>query len=306
MDPVAFSVGPLEIRWYGIMMAASMLLGAYIASTLLRKIGRDGEIVWDGLFWVILSGIMGARLVYVLTNLMDYLGPGIPFWKVIAVWEGGLSFHGSIIGGALATYLYFRNQKVPMIEIVDTFALAVSPGIMLVRFGNFMNGDILGYRWEGPWAMNFPRDLYHIAGHPEFVDQTIVLRHPTEIYGFIVGAITFATLGYLWNLTYVKKVLKYGTVICAFPLTYSLVRCFIEEPFRKVPLPIQLVNPEEVGFGMLSYTHLASIPIILIALWGLSQRGNWEKLRLKSPTKTKPGVSRQVQRASEREANRHK
>ncbi len=306
MDPVAFSLGPLEIRWYGIMMAASMLLGAFIASTLLRKIGRDGEIVWDGLFWVILCGILGARTIYVVTNFMDYLGPGIPFWKVIAVWEGGLSFHGGIIGGALATYFYFRRLDVPMIEIVDTFALGVSPGIMLVRFGNFMNGDILGYRWEGPWAMNFPNDLYHIPGHPYFVDQVEVLRHPTELYGFLVGAITFATLAFLWNKVYIQKTMKMGVVICAFPFTYSLVRCLIEEPFRKVPQALQLVNPEEVGFGMLTYTHVASIPIILIALWGFSQLGKWEKLRATAPTKTKSGESRQVQRAGKRDSKKRR
>src|SRR5688572_6034678 len=107
MDPIAFSLGPielfgrsmgpLEIRWYGIMMALSMMLAAWIAAALLKKAGRKGDLVWDGLVWIIFFGVLGARLVYVLTNLDDYRG--LPLWHMLAVWEGGLSFHGGIIAG---------------------------------------------------------------------------------------------------------------------------------------------------------------------------------------------------------------
>src|SRR5687767_9749391 len=209
MDPVAFSFGPfqlfgstfgpVEIRWYGIMMALSMMVAAWIAATLLKKSGRNGELVWDGLVWIILAGVIGARLIYVLTNLDDYRG--LPLWHMIAVWEGGLSFHGGIIAGMLATWAYFKDKGIPFVEIMDSFAPGVSLGVMLVRVGNFMNGDILGYKWDGPWAMNFPNDEFHL-GQPA---GTIVLRHPTEIYGLLVGVICLLLSLWLWHMTYVKR-----------------------------------------------------------------------------------------------------
>jgi phosphatidylglycerol:prolipoprotein diacylglycerol transferase len=187
MDPVALNIGPLEIRWYGIMMAASMLLGAWIGARLLKKAGYDGELVWDGLVWIILFGIIGARLIYVLTSLSDFIGAD-PWWEFLAIWHGGLSFHGGIIGGGLATYFYFRKHGIPFLTVADSFVPGVCLGIVLVRMGNFMNGDILGYKWDGPWAMNFPYDQYHlIAGN-----TAVIPRHPTELYGLLVGVICLA------------------------------------------------------------------------------------------------------------------
>ena len=115
MDPVAFSLGGLEIRWYGIAMALSMLIGAWIGSKLLKKQDYDGEAVWDGLVYIIIAGIFGARLFYVLTNLSDYAqNPG----EIIAVWHGGLSIHGGVLLGGLATYLYFKKRKISILIVL--------------------------------------------------------------------------------------------------------------------------------------------------------------------------------------------
>jgi phosphatidylglycerol:prolipoprotein diacylglycerol transferase len=307
MDPVAFSIGALEIRWYGVMMAGSMLLGALIAAKLLDRIGRDGNKVWDGLFFVIIGGVVGARLVYVLTNLPAYFGEGVPWWSMFAVWQGGLSFHGGIIGGYLATYIYFKRVGIPLIEVLDAFALGVAPGIILVRIGNFMNGDILGYRWTGPWAMSFPHDSYHTPFTPYFVDATAAVpRHPTELYGMLVGLFCVVVAILLWNETYVTKRLNAGSTLLGFFIAYSVVRSFIEEPFRAVPLPWEVVDPASAGYGLFTTTQIASVAIIAVCLALLPLTRRWNQSRLQAAEPGQPGhkgASRQVRRAKERSQN---
>ena len=167
MDPIAFAITDnLQIRWYGIMMAISMLLGSYIGAQLLKKIGRPGDLIWDGLVWIILAGISGARLVYVLTNISDFVAHPE---EILRVDHGGLSFHGGIIAGVIAAYFYFRRHKINFIEVMDSFAPGVAIGVILVRIGNFMNGELWGRVTDVPWAIIFPE-----AG-PE-------PRHPSQLY----------------------------------------------------------------------------------------------------------------------------
>lgn len=293
----------IEIRWYGIMMASSMLLGALIASKLLKRLGRNGDLIWDGLFWIILFGVVGARLIYVLTNISLYFGPGIPIWHVFAVWEGGLSFHGGIIAGLAATYYFFRGKGIAFVELMDAFAPGVSLGIILVRFGNFMNGDILGYEWSGPWAMNFPHDTLHAASTNPVA---VFLRHPTELYGMLVGVICLIISIVVWIETYETKRLPPGANYMGFILSYSLVRSVIEEPFRSVPLVWKVVDPKYSGCGLFTSTQVASAVLVLFALWGFSQLRHWERLREAAASGGKAGVmsaglSRQARRALERE-----
>jgi phosphatidylglycerol---prolipoprotein diacylglyceryl transferase len=308
MDPVAFQLGPLEIRWYGIMMALSMMLAAAISVALLKRAGRRGDLVWDGLVYIILAGVLGARLVYVLTNLSDYMGQ--PLWKMIAVWEGGLSFHGGIIAGMLATWLFFRDKGIPFVEIMDSFAPGVSLGIVCVRIGNLMNGDILGYKWDGPWAMNFPRDEWHI-GQPA---GTVIPRHPTEIYGLLVGVLCLLISFWIWHMTYVKRRFLPGATYLGFVIAYSFIRSVIEEPFRAVPLmwPVTALPREGIapdGFGALTTTQVASIGLILLALFGLTRLRPWANRRAAFAAQGimgggpdgPDGLTRQQRRALERE-----
>jgi phosphatidylglycerol:prolipoprotein diacylglycerol transferase len=298
MDPVAFSIGTLEIRWYGVMMASSMLLGAFIAAKLLDRLGRDGNKVWDGLFFVIIGGVIGARLVYVVTNPHAYFGEGIPWWSMFAVWQGGLSFHGGIAGGFIATVIYFKQAGIPLIEVLDAFAVGVAPGIILVRIGNFMNGDILGYKWDGPWALNFPNDEYHFGNA-----TALIPRHPAELYGLAVGLFCVVAALLLWNETYVSKRFYAGTTLLGFFMTYSFVRSIIEEPFRHVPLPWKVVNPDIAGYGLFTTTQIASMVIIVVCLLLLPLTKGWNASRFSSSASggsAAKGSTRQVRRAKER------
>lgn len=304
MDPIAFTIpihlgnfGPIEIRWYGIMMATSMLVGAFIAAKLLRRIGRDGDKVWDGLFWIILAGVFGARLVYVLTSWSGFAADP---WEMFKVWHGGLSFHGGIIAGLLATYFYFQNKGIPFIEVMDAFAPGVSLGIVLVRIGNYMNGDILGYKWDGPWAMNFPFDQYHFMN-----PDAIVYRHPTELYGLLVGLICVLVSMVNWIETYETKRFPVGTAYIGFIFTYSLARSIIEDPFRDVSLPWPVTDPAVAGFGLFTSSHIASFFLILLSLVCFTQLRRWEQLRAAAAAGGgKAGVSRQARRAQQREQHK--
>ena len=288
MDPVAFAVGPLEIRWYGIMMALSMLLGAWIASRLLKKIGYNGELVWDGLFWVIIAGIGGARLAYVLTNIPDFFGSGANPLEVFMVWHGGLSFHGGIICGGLAAYYFFKRYKIPFAVVADAFSPGVGLGVMLVRVGNFMNGDILGYQWDGPWALNFPHDVLHYAN-----PDAIIPRHPTELYGFFVGVIVLLATTIGWYEVYVAKRQPQGMNLITLIVSYSLARSVIEDPFRDVPL-WKVVDPTVSGYGLFTYSQIASVVLVIIALAFIPY------LRRLNQGPVSSGVTRQVRRAKQR------
>lgn len=307
MDPIAFSIGPigtwgpLDIRWYGIMMALSMLIGAWVAAAFLRRHGRSGDLVWDGLVWIIAGGVLGARFAYVITNLGLFFGPQGNPWEMFKIWHGGLSFHGGIIAGLLVAYFYFANKDVAFIEVMDAFAPGISIGVILVRLGNFMNGDILGYKWDGPWAMDFPHDYYHNYG----ALTTTVLRHPTELYGMLVGVFCLLVSIVLLNESWVTKRFPIGTAYLGFVLTYSLTRSFIEDPFRDVPLIWQVVDPAEAGYGLFTYSQAAAVVLIIIALWGMTQLRKWQRLRSEAVTeraeRRERRESRQVERARKRE-----
>jgi phosphatidylglycerol---prolipoprotein diacylglyceryl transferase len=296
----------IEIRWYGVMMASSMLLGALISAKLLNRIGRKGDMIWDGLFWIILAGVVGARLVYVVTNPGLYFDGNTPLWHVVAVWEGGLAFHGGIIAGLIATYFYFRDKGIGFLELMDSFAPGVSLGIILVRVGNFMNGDISGYKWSGPWAMNFPNDSLHMASSNP---AAIILRHPTELYGLVVGLFCLIVSIVVWVETYETRRFAPGAAYMSFIFSYSLVRSVIEEPFRSVPLIWPVVDPKYAGYGLFTSTQVASIFLILFALWGLTQLRRWERNRALAAvaagkggaaTAAAAGLTRQARRALER------
>lgn len=307
MDPVAFKIpeflglGPLEIRWYGIAMAMSMLLGAWISATFLRRHGRNGDLVWDGLLWIILAGVVGARIVYVATNIHLFFGQDRNPWEMFALWHGGLSFHGGIIAGLIAAYLYFMNKDLPFIEVMDSFAPGVALGVILVRFGNYMNGDILGYKWDGPWAMNFPNDEYHNFGQ---ITDTI-LRHPAEIYGMLVGVFCLVVSVVLLNESWVTKRFPRGTAYLGFVFTYSLMRSLIEDPFRNVPLAWPVTkDPAAAGYGFFTYSQVAAAVLIVLSLWGFTQLRKWERQRAEAAARVARGPSRQVRRAQQREKSK--
>lgn len=242
IDPVLVRIGPLEVRWYGIMYLIGFALGYLVIRSELRR--RKGpvppESADDLLFYLILGLLIGGRVGYVLFyNLGVYLTKP---WEILAVWHGGMSFHGGLIGMVLAGFLFARRHNASFLELADIGALAAPPGLMLGRIGNFINGELFGRVTTVPWGIVFP-----LGGNQP--------RHPSQLYeSFLEGPILFA---FLWWLR--VRTRHDGEVVAAFLIGYGVVRFLIE--FFREP-------DEQLGFLVLGLT-MGQILCLFMILAGL-------------------------------------
>ncbi len=283
MDPIMVQVGPLAIRWYGFLIALSVLVGAFWALRLASRRGLDPEKLLDMALWLVLAGVVGARAAYVLTSPSAYFGPGGNWVNAFKVWEGGVSIHGAVIGVLLAIWLYSRKHKLNMWSYLDVLVPIGALGIMGGRIGNLMNGTDTGGRltnwsigvtWPEPGTpflgafgrLVFGNDLWQFSPPACFLvpaGQPCVV-HLTQIYGFAVGFILLFIA--LWALRGKRSP---GFVFWTFVLWYSVLRSVIEEPFRDNPLGWQVYLDTAGGVGLFTITQLASIVIILVAVFML-------------------------------------
>ena len=214
MNPVAFTLFGLEIRWYGILISLGMLLGLLIASYTckVRKVNYDNII--DGLIIAIPVGIIGARLYYVFFNLPYYLdNPS----EIINIRNGGLAIHGGIIFGVLAAYIFCRVKKYHFLSLLDVAAPSIILAQALGRWGNFFNMEAHG----GPVSESF------ISHFPQFIQKGMFIQgtyyHPTFLYESIWNIIVFGILMYM-----VHKVKTKGVIFFTYFGLYSIGRFFIE------------------------------------------------------------------------------
>lgn len=215
LDPVLFSIGPVSIHWYGLFYAFSVLI-VYLYCRAQIKNGSFKttlEAFDNGYFWIIIGMLLGARLGEVL-----FYSPAYYFanpLKMLYVWQGGLSFHGGLIGGVIATYLWSRRQKISFLHVVDILTVPTALAQALGRLGNFFNQELPGKVWDGPWAVVYPL----IDEYP---------RHPVQIYEIIYNLIVFFILFSLRN-----KKMPAGSIFALFLMLYSFFRFVVE--FFKVP-----------------------------------------------------------------------
>jgi len=218
IDPVLISIGPVEVRWYGFMYLLGFVAGyLVIRSELRRKQGPvPVEEADDLLFYLVLGLLIGARLGYALFyNFEVYLQRP---WEVLAVWHGGMSFHGGLIGMIVSGWIFARRHAAPFLELADIGALAAPIGLMLGRFGNFINGELFGRVTAVPWAFVFP------GGGP-------MPRHPSQLYeALFEGLVLFSILWWLRVRTR-----NPGELLCTFLVGYGVFRFAIE--FFREPDP---------------------------------------------------------------------
>ncbi len=206
------------------------------------KMGIGSEDLYDMLFFVLLGVVLGGRLGYVLFyNLPYYLSNPL---QIFAVWEGGMSFHGGLIGVALCGWLFCRLKKIKLIDLADLLAVGVPIGLGLGRLGNFINAELYGRITDVPWCMEFP----NVAG----------CRHPSQLYEFFLeGVVLFIIMQQLS-----RKEVKRGTLFFTFLILYGIFRSFVEF-FREPDL--------QIGFLPFGFTmgQVLSIPLILIGVMGI-------------------------------------
>ena len=256
IDPIAFSAGPLKVHWYGIMyligFAAYLALGTYRARKPQYPL-KPGQ-VGDALFYGALGVVLGGRGGYVLFyNLPFYVSHPL---QVFAVWDGGMSFHGGLVGVILAMAWYARRIDLHLFEVTDFIAPMVPIGLACGRIGNFINGELWGKVTTLPWGMVFP-------------GGGSLPRHPSQLYEFFFEGVVLFTI--LWAFS--SKMRPMGAVSGLFLLIYGLFRFLVE--FVRVPDP-QLGY---VAFGWVTMGQVLSVPMMLIGaamlLW--AYRGGLEE-----------------------------
>lgn len=250
LDPVLIQWGPLRIGWYGLMyilgFLASYLLVRYQIQR--RDFGFSREEVEDLFVYLVLGLILGSRLGYVLFyDLALYLAKP---WEIVAIWHGGMSFHGGLIGLVLAGILYARRKKKSFWKMADLFVVTAPIGLGLGRIGNFINGELYGRVTTVPWGVVFPR------GGP-------LPRHPSQLYEcFLEGLILFVVL---WVLK--DRKLPTGGLLAVFLVGYGVFRFaveFVREPDAQLGFVLgsltmgQVLSSFMVAAGVALYTYLRS------------------------------------------------
>jgi phosphatidylglycerol:prolipoprotein diacylglycerol transferase len=250
-DPVALHLGPLAVRWYGLMYLIGFALVWWLGR---RRIAARPDSVWsekdlgDALFYGILGTIIGGRLGYVLFyKAGDYLSEP---WRIFYVWEGGMSFHGGMIGVIFAMWLFARSRKQDWLAITDFIAPLVPIGLGAGRLGNFINAELWGRPTDLPWAMVFPN-----------VDT--VPRHPSQLYELALEGVALFVI--LWWFS--MKPRPRGAVSGLFLICYGCFR-FVVEFTRQ---PDNFLGVLALGLTMGQWLSLPMI-IIGVALFAWSYR----------------------------------
>ncbi len=213
---IAFSFGPLAVRWYGLLIATGVLLGTSLAHREAIRRGQDPDKILNVIVVVVLSALVGARLYYVLFN-WDYYG--VHPAKIVAVWEGGLAIHGGLIAGTLATVLYCRRARIPLLLTLDIFAPSVILGQAIGRWGNFFNQEAFGVPTDLPWK------LYIDPAHRPPQLARFEYFHPTFLYESLWDFLVFLLLWF--GLRKRLQDRPAALTLCYLGL-YSIGRFFVE------------------------------------------------------------------------------
>ncbi len=277
-------IGPLAIRWYGFLIAAGVVVGSIWALHAARKRDMDPDKLLDSAVWLVLAGIVGARLMFVITSPDAFFGPGGNPLDAFKVWEGGISIHGGVIGIMIALYFYARARGMNMWAMLDVLTPVGALGIIGGRIGNFMNGTDtggritdwpVGFTWPEPGTETFGAVGRFIFGDNLWqfsppVCNTVAVGDPctvhlTPLYGMLVGVALIFVIG--WALGRNRQA---GFVFWQFVLWYSLLRSVIEEPFRDNPLFWNVYLNASAGIGLFTLPQLIYIPLIILALWRIT------------------------------------
>jgi phosphatidylglycerol:prolipoprotein diacylglycerol transferase len=244
INPVAFSLGPIQVHWYGLMYLIGFVSAWLLAHWRMKhyKLNWTSDQISDLIFYAALGVIIGGRLGYMLFySFPEFIHAP---WSLFKIWEGGMSFHGGLLGVLVALWIFARKYGKPFWEVGDFIAPLVPIGLGAGRIGNFINGELWGRVTDMPWGM--------IYGHVD--DQP---RHPSELYEFGLEGVGLFIL--VW--WYARKPRPVGCISAVFLMGYAVCR-LIAECFRQ-PDP-QLGY---IAFGWLTMGQILSIPMLLLGFW---------------------------------------
>ena len=256
IDPVLLRLGPLQVRWYGLMYVLGFVACYQLVKYQLRRISFDPlQVHFENLNIVlILSLIIGGRLGYVVFyNLPYYLEHP---WQIPATWSGGMSFHGAALGLILGGLLFCQRKGIDFWKAADIYVVTIPIGLGLGRVGNFINGELYGRVTEVPWGVVFPG-----AGP--------AARHPSQIYeALLEGLLLFIVL---WSLRekpwHASRCWPHGSLLALFLVLYGTLR-FLVEFFRQPDTQVGML------FNAISMGQLLSLAMLAggLVLWGCRVR----------------------------------
>jgi phosphatidylglycerol:prolipoprotein diacylglycerol transferase len=251
INPDIFSIGPVHVRWYGVMYVLGFIAAYFLIQKQQRskEIGLVGTTAQDLMFYLAIGLIAGGRLGYIIfyeyNDLMPYIKNPL---EIIATWHGGMSFHGGLIGTILAAWIFARRKMIPFLAVADSAAVTCPIGLGFGRIGNFINAELLGRPSDVPWAMIFP-NAPAWAGGP-------VPRHPTQLYEALAEGLLLFII--MWSLR--KKQFKDGMMVAFFLLFYAVIRFTIE--FFKEPDP----PPMGYLFNYFTMGQVLCIAMVLVSI----------------------------------------
>ena len=243
IDPVAFSIGPLHVHWYGLMYLLGFISAWALAHWRVShyQLRWTSEQISDLIFFAALGVIIGGRLGYMLFyNTQQLISHPLDLFKL---WEGGMSFHGGLLGVVIGLLYFTHKVKKPFWEVADFIIPLVPLGLAAGRAGNFINGELWGRVTDVPWAMVFPQ----VDPQP---------RHPSQLYEFSLEGIGLFIL--VW--WYAAKPRPPGCVSAIFLMGYAISRLIIE-CFREPDAQLGFM-----AFNWLTMGQLLSIPMLLVGL----------------------------------------
>lgn len=259
MNPVIFSIGNFEIRWYSVILLVAFLVGSYIISRESKRFGIEKGFMFNLIFWVVIFGIIGARLYYVLFN-WDYYGSNLI--EIVKIWNGGLAIHGGIIAGLLTIIIYTKKYKLRTIRYLDFIVVGLIIAQAIGRWGNFFNSE----------AHGLATSLEHLQKlHiPSFIINGMkingVYYSPTFFYESLACLLGFIIICILRRTKYIKV----GTPTALYLIIYGIIRFFIERT-RTDSLMI-------VGFKVAMIVSVIMVIIGVVILIINSRKGKFEDL----------------------------
>ena len=259
--PMGFTLGPITIHFYGVIIMIGVLLAGWLATKLAVKYGQNPDIVWDALPWILIVGIIGARIWHVLTPSASLLSRGwnsYSYFKnpieILTIWNGGLGIPGAIMGGSLALYFYCRKTKVNYALFMDILAPGLALGQAVGRWGNFINQELYGAPSNLPWAITID-PAYRLPAY-----QNVATYHPLFLYESLWNLMNMGLL--LWIGKKFSEILKPGDIMLTYLIVYPLGR-FMLEFLRLDTSPVAGLNANQTLMGI---TALAASIALLIRL----------------------------------------
>ncbi|MEQ9487329.1 prolipoprotein diacylglyceryl transferase [Coleofasciculus sp. F4-SAH-05] len=249
--PILVKLGPLTIRWYGLLIASAVLIGVSLSQYLAKRRNVDPNAIADLAIWLVIGAIPCARLYYVLFQWQQYAQRPE---DIIAIWKGGIAIHGAILGGLVATIIFARIQKLSVWLLADLVVPSLILGQAIGRWGNFFNSEAFGSPTNLPWKLYIPPQ----HRPPAYINYQYF--HPTFLYESLCNLLIFAVLITLFFRDLKRKPhLKVGTLALIYLVGYSAGRIWIEG-----------LRTDSLMVGPLRIAQIVSLVSILLGLAGLA------------------------------------